>query len=632
LNDRSDGQSSDNGRILLSRRNFLTQASAAGLSVRGAGAAPRPNILWISCEDTGPQIGCYGDSYALTPNIDRLASQGVRYSHAYTVAGVCAPSRSGIITGMYPSSLGSQYMRCKVTLPEQVKCFPEYLRNAGYYCTNNVKTDYNFDVPAGAWNEVSRTAHWKNRNANQPFFAVFNFETTHESQVRKRGAEYDKMIASLSPAERREPSKAVMPPYYPDTPESRKDWAQYYELITAMDKQAGNLLKELEAAGLLEDTVVFFWGDHGVGLPRAKRWLYESSTHVPLVIRIPEKFRTTGQGKPGSVDDQLVSFIDLGPTVLNLAAVPLPGHLQGRAFLGTKLTAPRRYVYGARDRMDETYDSVRMVRDRRYRYLRNYQPHLPYAQYLSYMEQGNIMKELRRLAREDRTPGAAQLFMSESKPVEELYDVASDPHELRNLAGSAAHKSILERMRSVQEEWAIDTRDVGLIPEPEVDTRGRAAGSRYAMLRQPGSDRYLRELRLLVDAVNRGTKPELVSSALTHKDPAFRYWSITAYTKTAQETEKARDRVIAAMTDAAPVVRIAAARAAALHLGNEEALKLLARELDGENEWTCLHAAQGLEALGKRALPARGELKQAAEKKRNDYVVRVATHTLELIG
>lgn len=625
-------RSRDNRLTVLSRRKFLAQAVIAGSTAHAADGNPRPNILWISCEDTGPQIGCYGDNYALTPNIDRLAAQGVRYTHAYTVAGVCAPSRSGIITGMYPSSLGSQYMRCKVTLPDNVKCFPEYLRNAGYYCTNNAKTDYNFDVPAGAWDEVSRRAHWKNRAARQPFFAVFNIETTHESQVRKRGAEYDKMIERLTPAERRDPAKGVMPPYYPDTPEVRKDWAQYYELITAMDKQAGDLLKEIEQAGLLEDTIVFFWGDHGVGLPRAKRWLYESSTHVPLVIRLPGKFRAGGQGKPASVDDQLVSFIDLAPTVLNLAGVPLPAHLQGRAFLGPKLTAPRRYIYGARDRMDETYDSVRMVRDRRYRYLRNYNPNLPYAQYLSYMEQGNVMKELRRLAREGRTPEAARLFMGDNKPVEELYDVESDPHELRNLANSRDHKAVLERMRSVQEEWAIGTRDVGLIPEPEVDARGRAAGSRYAMLRQPGSDRYLRELRALADAVNRDTKPELIRSALTHKDPAVRYWAVAAYTKTPQVTESARDRVIAAMSDSAPVVRIAAARAAALHLGSGEALKLLTRELDGENEWTCLHAAQGLEALGKRALPAREALRNAVQKKRNEYLVRVATHALELIG
>jgi uncharacterized sulfatase len=617
---------------VLTRRTLLAQAAAAGFTAGAQSTARRPNILWISCEDTGPQIGCYGDKYALTPNIDRLASEGVRYAHAHTVAGVCAPSRSGIITGMYPSSLGSQYMRCKITLPDQVKCFPEYLRAAGYYCTNNVKTDYNFDVPPNAWDEVSRRAHWKNRPADKPFFAVFNFETTHESRVRLRGSEYDKVTDRLSPAERRDPAKAVMPPYYPDTPEARKDWVQYYELITTMDKQAGDLLKELEGAGLLEDTIVFFWGDHGVGLPRAKRWLYQSSTHVPLVIRIPEKYRTKGQGQPGSVDEQLVSFIDLAPTMLNLAGVQLPPHLQGRAFLGPNLSAPRQYVYGARDRMDETYDGQRMVGDRRYRYLRNFHPHLPYAQYLSYMEQGNVMKELRRLAREGRTPEAARLFMGETKPVEELYDIQHDKYELRNLADSPQHKAVLERMRRAQEDWSVETRDVGLIPEPEVDARGREAGSRYAMLRKAGAERYIRELRELVDAVNRDNRSDLVRSALTHKDPAFRFWAIVGHTKTAKATQAAKDRVIAAMADSAAVVRIAAARAAALHLGNDDAVKLLTRELDGENEWSCLQAALALEAMGKNASPARAALQSAVAKKRNDYLVRVATHTLELIG
>jgi arylsulfatase A-like enzyme len=600
---------------VLNRRNFLAQAAAAGAAAN-AQAARRPNILWISCEDTGTEIGCYGDTYSLTPNIDRLASQGVRYSHAYTVAGVCAPSRSGIITGMYPTSLGSQYMRCKIDLPDNVKCFPEYLRSAGYYCTNNAKTDYNFDVPPNAWDEVSRKAHWKNRRAGQPFFAVFNIETTHESQVRKRGAEYAKMIARLSPAERRDPAKAPVPPYHPDTPESRKDWAQYYELITVMDKQAGDLIKEIEDAGLLEDTIIFFWGDHGVGLPRSKRWLYESSTHVPLVVRIP--------GQPARVDDQLISFIDLAPTVLNLAGVPIPGHLQGRAFLGPKLTAPRQYVYGARDRMDETYDSVRMVRDRRYRYLRNFHPHKPYAQYLSYMEQGNVMKDLRRLAREGKVPPGARLFMGDTKPVEELYDTENDPHEMKNLAASPEHKRILERMRGVQEEWSVSTRDVGLIPEPEVDARGRAAGSRYAILRRSGGDKFIRELRSLVDAVNRGDNPSLVKASLKHKDAALRYWAVVGLSKTAE--------VAVAMNDSSPAVRIAAARAAAVERRDESALKLLIRELDGENDWACLQAAIALEELGKSATPARAALQTVVEKKRNDYLVRVATHVLELIG
>ncbi len=609
----------------ISRRSFLGQSAAVAAS-RGAAAA-RPNILWVSCEDTGPEIGCYGDPHAITPNIDRLAREGVRYTRAYTVAGVCAPSRSGIITGMYPTTLGSQYMRCRVALPDFVKCFPEYLRNAGYFCANNVKTDYNFDPPKTAWDELSNQAHWRNRPAGKPFFSVFNITTTHESQVRLRGAAYERVIARLKPGERRDPARLALPPYYPDTPVARRDWANYYEVVTAMDYQAGDRLKELEDAGLLEETIVFFWGDHGVGLPRAKRWLYESSTHVPLVVRIPEKFRLSGQGKPGSVDGQLVSFIDLAPTVLNLAGVPIPKHMQGRAFLGPKLDAPREYVYGGRDRMDERYDGVRMVRDRRYRYLRNYQPHKPYAQHTAYMEQGFIMRELRRLKKEGDLPAGAGLYMAGVKPVEELYDVEKDPHELDNLATSPAHQAVLKRLRAAHERWALETRDVGLIPEPELVEREKQFGTRYAMLRQPGSEVYVRRLRALVDAVNRGTNRELIERSLADPDPAFRYWAVLGLTQS-EESTRAAERVRKALEDPAPVVRIAAAA----HLDDEKALSVLIRELASDNEFARLHAAIALDELGEKARPARAALQAVLSIKDSGYVARVAEHALAQLG
>lgn len=595
-------------------------------SLPGA-SGKRPNILWISCEDTSPHIGCFGDPQAITPNIDRLAKDGVRYTRVHTVAGVCAPSRSGIITGMYPSTLGSQYMRCSIDLPEFAKCFPEYLRNAGYYCTNNAKTDYNFPVPPAAWDQNGRQAHWKNRKPDQPFFAVFNIETTHESQCRKRGADYSQLTQRLTSQQRQDPAKLKLPPYYPDTPESRRDWAQVYELITAMDYQVGDRLKELEDAGLLENTIVWFWGDHGVGLPRAKRWLYESSTHVPLVIRVPEQFRSNGQGKPGSSDGQLISAIDWAPTVLNLAGVAIPDHLQGRAFLGPSLKPQREYVYGARDRMDESYDSVRMVRDRRYRYLRNYQPHLPYAQHLAYMELGNIMKELRRTQREGTLPEAARLFMGSTKPVEELYDVDADPHELNNLAGASKHKNVLNRLRSAQEKWALETRDVGLLPEPYLEEQGKKLGSRYQVLRQPGSEQAIRELRALADAVNRESDQELVRRSLTHANPAMRYWAVVGIGKSAN----AKADILKATTDPAPVVRVAALRAAAVHLNDNTAIGKLAAELKDSNPYVRLHAAQALDALGARAAPVREALK-TAKADENEYVKRVAEHAVSALS
>jgi uncharacterized sulfatase len=348
---------------------------------------------------------------------------------------------------------------------------------------------------------------------------------------------------------------------------------------------------------------------------------------VPLVVRIPEQFRTAGQGKPGAVDGQLVSLIDLGPTMLNLAGVPIPEHFQGRAFLGPNLKPEREAVYGGRDRMDERYDSVRTVRDRRYRYLRNFQPHLPYAQHTAYMEEGFVMKELRHAQKEGKLPAAAKLYMGDTKPVEELYDLLKDPHELKNLAGSSAHRKVLERMRAMQEKWAMDTRDVGLIPEPDLETRGKKAGTRYQVFRQPGSERILRDLRTLVDAVNRGSDPKLVLASIRHPDPAFRYWALVGLGKTIASARAATLQIVKATSDPTPTVRIAALRVAALQLGDDSAVPRLAAEMKSENVYVRLHAAQALDALGPRAAAAREVLK-AALTDPSEYVKRVAEHAM----
>ena len=272
----------------------------------------RPNILWITCEDISPNLGCYGDNYAVTPNLDRLAAQGVRYTAAFAPIGVCAPSRSTLITGIFAPALGSHHMRCQATLPADVKCFPQYLRQAGYYCTNNVKTDYNFSHDKATWDESSAKAHWRKRGKDQPFFAVFNFVTSHESQIRMAEAAYQKRTADFTPQERHDPARAPIPPYHPDTPEVRKDWARYADMITYMDKQAGDVLGALVADGLEEETIVFYFSDHGAGMPRSKRWLYDSSTRVPLIVRFPRRYAALAPGGPGTTTDRLVSFVDFG--------------------------------------------------------------------------------------------------------------------------------------------------------------------------------------------------------------------------------------------------------------------------------------------------------------------------------
>ena len=468
----------------MKRRDFLQMV--AGGAVAAALPKPsfaasrkekgeRPNVLWISTEDISPDLGCYGDKYAVTPNLDKLATEGVRYDNVFSHAPVCAPARSGIITAMYPTTIGTHHMRCQGVPPPYVKCFPEYLRAAGYYCTNNVKTDYQFAAPLTAWDENSRRAHWRGRPEGQPFFSVINITTTHESQVRNRSRGMLSRIARLEPHEKHDPAKGVLPPYYPDTPVVRRDWAQYYDIITLMDKQVADILKQLEEDGLAEDTIVWFWGDHGRGLPRGKRWIYDSGLHVPLMIRVPEKFRKLAMPddpdavQPGSVSDDLIGFIDFGPTVLSLAGVKVTDYMQGRPFLGTQKAPSRRYLFAARDRMDEAYDLIRAVRDKRYKYFRNYMPHITYGQDIDYMNQMPTMQEMRRLNVEGKLIGPQKHYFLKTKPIEELYDTEKDPHEVNNLAEDSQYKDVLERMRKVHLRWMKETGDVGFIPEPDFD-------------------------------------------------------------------------------------------------------------------------------------------------------------------
>jgi uncharacterized sulfatase len=429
--------------------------------------------LWISCEDISPDLGCYGDEYAETPNLDKLARQGCRYSNAFVTYPVCAPTRSSIITGMFPSTIGSMHMRTKnkgyeAVPPPQVKCFTEYLRAAGYYCTNNRKTDYQFKSPFTAWDECSKKAHWRNRPTNMPFFSVFNLTTTHESKCWPR--EGEQLM--------HDPAKVVVPPYYPDTPIVRANLARYYDNISKMDKQADDILRQLQEDGLAEDTVVFFWSDHGRGLPRCKRWPYDSGLRVPLIIRWP------GGIKPGTVCEDLVNLIDLAPTLLSLAGVKIPTYMQGRVLLGHGRAEAREYVFGGRNRMDlSSNDYIRTVRDRRYRYIRNFTPQVPYAQRIEYMEKMPIMQEWRRLHAEGKLTGAQKLFFRHPKPAEELYDLVTDPHEVNNLAESRDQQAVLKRMRTMLEKWIKDTGDLGGVPEDELIERMWPGGKQPATAR-----------------------------------------------------------------------------------------------------------------------------------------------------
>lgn len=405
-----------------------------------------------------------------------------------------------------------------------------------------------------------------------------------------------------------------------------------------MDTLVAARLKELDDAGLAEDTIVMFWGDHGIGLPRAKRWLYESGTRAPIIVRIPEKWRIRGQARPGSVDRRLVSFLDLGPTVLNLAGVPVPGHMHGRPFLGAKLPPPRQYIHGARDRMDERYDLIRAVRDGRYRYVRNFMPHVPYYDHIRTAEQGPTMKELRRLHAEGALPPAAAQFMAPRKPAEELYDLRNDVHEVRNLAGDPAHRKVLDRMRAELERWQRETGDIMFLPEPLLAEEEQRLGSRRAIAEQPEWPARFARLRALAVAPERRQEALAeLRAGLADADAAARWWAVQGLMRLEPDPADT-PRLEALLSDPAAVVRIVAALAVARRGGAERALPVLIAGLQHEEEWTRLAAAHALEALGRAAAPAKAALEEAAKDPprqrgyRFNYVSRVSQRALELIG
>jgi uncharacterized sulfatase len=424
-----------------------------------------PNILWITIEDLTPMLGCYGDPVAVTPTIDQLASAGVRFTNAYASAAVCSPARSCLITGVFATTLGTQNLRSETSIPNEIVPFPKFLRAAGYYCTNNDKEDYNFETD-GIWDESSKEAHWRNRASDQPFFAVFNFETTHQSKIfgtdSTYGVRYEKYLNKI---DRTPPDQVPLPPYSFDTPEIRKLWARYYDNVQIVDLQIKQLLDELEADGLEENTIIFFYSDHGTGMPRGKRALYDSGTKVPLIIVAPDAYQKSLGLTPGTVNHHLVSFADFAPTMLNLLGLQIPDFIQGKPFLGPH-EQPNDFVFATSDRVDEAYELVRSIRTEEYRYVRNYLPHRPLIQPNFYSDQSEISQSNKEILQQNPELTAAQQSMWWPKrPVEELYHTKNDPFETNNLAGDPKFERILVDLRVKNKEMILKTRDSGLATE-----------------------------------------------------------------------------------------------------------------------------------------------------------------------
>ncbi len=581
----------------------------------------RPNILWITAEDMSPTLGCYGDEFATTPHLDRLARQSVLYRRAFATAPVCSPSRSCLITGCLATTLGTHSMRSAFPLPERIRGFPALLREAGYYTTNNVKTDYNTSseaaLVADCWDESSETAHWRNRKPRQPFFAVFNLMTSHQSRSMVWSyRQFQEEVQSKLPEEKvHDPERVPVPPYYPDSPVIRKTLARYYDCVSVMDQQVGALLEELKEDGLAEETIVFFYSDHGSGLPRHKRALLDSGMRVPLLVRFPEKFRHWAPVRPGRATERLVDFSDFGPTVLSLAGIrELPGWMQGRAFLGDRPGPPRKYVFGHRDRIDEVVDLARSVRDERYLYIRNYMPHRGYNQPSAWPDQGEIRHEFYRLADPDTMTAPQWHFAGPERPREELYDCLRDPLNLRNLAESSAHREVLERMRAAHRDWVRQSRDLGFLPEilQWQWTRGTTP---YEWARREGAydaDR-LREAAELVGS----ERYDAFATLLGHEDPALRYWGAVACSAAAKLTDDLAARLERTLSDASEVVRMEAAGALTRHGRAERALPVLRELLRHDEPTVILHAARTIEMLGERAAAARPDMQALAERFRD---------------
>jgi len=617
------------------RRRFLQASLAAAATIpfgRTAGAvestAPRPNILWLTAEDIGPHLGCYGDTYADSPHIDALAARGLRYDRAWSNAPVCAPARTAIITGMHPTSLGAEHMRSMVRIPESMRLFPQLLRDHGYYCTNNRKEDYNIQPHGEIWDESSGAAHWKNRAEGQPFFAVFNFTESHESRIRTRPHELQ-----------RDPAGAPVPPYHPDTPEVRHDWAQYYDTIEEMDARVGQALAELDEAGLSEDTIVFFYGDHGSGMPRHKRWPYNSGLHVPYIVHVPEKFRHLAPSdyEPGGATGRLTDFVDLAPTVLSLAGLQAPMWMHGRAIMGAHEAEPNTHLFGYRGRMDERIDMVRSVTDGRFVYIRNFMPHLIQGQHLEYMWQTPTTQVWQRMYRAGELE-PPQTHFWEPKAPEELYDLENDPHEVNNLADSAAHGDIRAVLAAILHGHMGATRDTGLLPEAELHRRAGADTIREMALDR---ERYpivtLDAAARIAASRDEAAIPRLVEW-LGHDDPGVRYWAVIGVlTRGAAAFEPMADALRDALDDANPSVRVAAASAVGKYGGEadrQRAVDTLAELVSPEDNSVhvavaALNAVEmlGDEAAALRPLIAALPLEDPREPERlNRYVGRLVTY------
>jgi N-sulfoglucosamine sulfohydrolase len=588
---------------------FLFLAPGCSQQQKGK-TTDRPNIVWIVTEDMNPILGCYGDKLAKTPNIDKLAETGVVFQQAYSNAPICAPARSCLITGVYPTSMGTQHLRQEQTIPEWLKPFPKILSESGYFTSNQNKTDFNFNAE-GVFNYHKEDLYpWRQRTEGQPFFSFFNIGDTHEGPSNST-ENYQRVTANLSPEQFTSPDSVTLPPYYPNTPEMRKIWARYYDLAAAMDVKVGQILKNLEEDGLMENTIVFFFSDHGHGLPRYKRWLNIAGLRVPFVVHVPEKYKHLVKNKPGTENYDLVSFVDFAPSVLNLAGIEIPKHMNGIPVLGENLPASHEFLFATRSRADDMYELSRAIHDKNFIYVRHFLPHLPYIQTGIINSDGkDSYRELRRAHNSGEMPPAVEL-MWHHKPVEELYDLQADPQELNNLAASPENAEVLVKMRGLLKDQILKTRDAGFLFEPEMMMR--SVGTTTYEMAHDTAKYDLEKIYTAAEMVG-VAQPEEIGANLTDSDSGVRFWSVMGLMNSGEEAKSYIPQIEKLLADDSPTVQIAAAGLLCKLNTPKNALPVLGKWMNDERLWLALYAARTIQEAGKTALPLVPEIKKVLDK------------------
>lgn len=531
----------------------------------------RPNVLWITCEDISPYLGSYGFELAQTPHLDKLADQSIRYTNAYANAPVCGVARVTLLTGMYAPAIGSHNFRTNTPLPSVIPAYPKIFKEAGYYCTNNYKRDYNssYESDRTLWSKSSKTAHYKNRKKGQPFFSVFNIKTTHESQLAAAKIKGYIQRGEIPKEPRINPSEIVLPPYHPDVPEIREDWARLHDLVTLMDKKVGDLLQELKDNKLDDDTIVFFFSDHGGMLSRSKRYLYNVGTQVPFLVHVPKKWQHLVPGyQPGTTEDKIVRFVDFPKTIISLLDLPVPEKMQGNVFLGKEIEKQPKYVHFYRDRMSERYDFNRAVTDGEYYLIRNFVPHRPRGRSTRY---GYTVQQNWRANEESFANGNSNAIQSqfyEPKNPVELFDTKNDSYHISNIADKAKHQQKLKELSSELDRWMLEIRDIGLIPEPMFhDLVG--TGKKYVTIYEfAQSDDYDIERILPIAKIcakgGVSNKKDFMKF-LCDNDPIIRYWGAYGVFRIAEKDKKLQKELIKRIEkEKIPVNRLIMAQALAV--------------------------------------------------------------------